>query len=83
MVLSVIKYVSFFKEILNLEEHLNRTTGSRFTSILLNGWILPIGGASAVEGLLLRGPTPFSLISIYQFCAILTKLVPFRLVVYF
>ena len=30
-------------------------------AILLNGWILPIGGASAVEGLLLTGPTPSSL----------------------
>ena len=28
--------------------------------ILLNGWILPIGGASAVEGLLSTGPTPSS-----------------------
>ena len=26
-------------------------TGSRVTDILLNGWILPIGGASAVKGL--------------------------------
>ena len=33
---------------------------SRDTAILLNGWILPIGGASAVEGLLSTGPTPSS-----------------------
>jgi hypothetical protein len=26
-------------------------TGSRVTVILLNGWILPIGGSSAVDGL--------------------------------
>ena len=35
-------YVRKFKEILNLEEHQNCTTGSRVTVILLNGWILPI-----------------------------------------
>ena len=29
----------------------NRITGSRVTAILLNGWILPIGGASLLEGL--------------------------------
>ena len=50
-------------EILNLEGHLNCITGSRVTAILLNGWILPIGGASAVEGLLLTGPTPSSFYS--------------------
>ena len=38
-------------EILNLEGHLICITGSRVTVILLNGWILPVGGASAVEGL--------------------------------
>ena len=41
----------FFKEILNLKGHLNCITGSEVTAILLNGWILPIGGTSAVEGL--------------------------------
>ena len=44
--------------ILNLEGHLSRNTGSRVTANLLNGWILPISGASAVEGLLSTGPTP-------------------------
>ena len=53
-----IDYVTIFLEILNLEGHQNRITGSRVTVILLNGWILPIGGASAVEGLLSMGPTP-------------------------
>ena len=46
MVLSVIKLtnqVTIILEILNLEGHPNRSTGSRVTSILLNGWILPIG----------------------------------------
>ena len=42
------------KEILNLKGHLNRIIGSKFTAILLNGWILPIGGASAVKGLPLQ-----------------------------
>ena len=49
--------LQFFLEILNLEGHPNRTTGSR---VLLNGWILPIGGALAVEVLLSMGPTPSS-----------------------
>ena len=46
-----IDYVTFLEEILNHKGHPNGITGSRFTAILLNGWILPIGGASAVEGL--------------------------------
>ena len=36
---------------LNPEGHQNRITGSKVTAILLKVWILPIGGASAVEGL--------------------------------
>ena len=40
----------FFKEILNLKGHQNCITGSKVTAILLNAWILPIGGASAVKG---------------------------------
>ena len=53
MVLSVIKKTlsQFFLETLNLEGHQNCITGSRVTAILLNGWILPIGGALSVEGL--------------------------------
>ena len=43
--------ITIILEILNLEGHQNNTTGSRVAAILLNGWILPIGGASAVEGL--------------------------------
>ena len=54
MVLSVIDYATIFKEILNPEWHLNCITGSKVTVILLNGWILPIGGASAVKGLRLQ-----------------------------
>ena len=46
-----IDYVTIFKEILNIKGHLNCITDSRVTAILLNGWILPILGASVVEGL--------------------------------
>ena len=53
-------YVTFVLEILNLEGHSNRITGSRVTAIFMNWWFLPIGGASAVEGLLSMGPTPSS-----------------------
>ena len=38
-------------EILNLERHPYCITGSKVTAILLSEWILPFGGASAVEGL--------------------------------
>ena len=43
-----IEYVGKFQEILNLKGHPNHPTGSRVTAILLNGGILPIGGASGV-----------------------------------
>ena len=46
-----IDYVAIFYKILNLEEHQNLITGSKVTAILLNVWILPIGGASSVKGL--------------------------------
>ena len=49
-----IDYVTFFWEILNPEGHPNCITGSKVTAILLNGWILTIGGASSVEGLRLQ-----------------------------
>ena len=39
------------KTFLNPEGHQNLIYGSKFTAILLNAWILPVGGASAVEGL--------------------------------
>ena len=42
----------------NLEGHLNRINGSRVkVTILLNVWILPIGRASVVVGLLSTMPT--------------------------
>ena len=37
--------------IINLEGHQNSCIGLQVTAILLNGWILPIAGASAVEGM--------------------------------
>ena len=38
-----------------LEGHQNCITGSRVTAIYLNGWILPISGASVMEGVQLTG----------------------------
>ena len=49
-----IDYITIFQKNLNLEGHPNCITGSKVTAILLNGWILPIGGASAVKGLRLQ-----------------------------
>ena len=48
MVLQVMKQTiyTFFSEMLNLEGHQNRCIGSKVTAILMNGWILPTGGAS-------------------------------------
>ena len=40
-------YSTIFLEILNPEGHQNRINGLKVTAILLNGWILPIGGASS------------------------------------
>ena len=53
MALPVIKidYVIVIKKFLNPEGHQNPINGSKVTAILLKGWILPIGEASAVEGL--------------------------------
>ena len=47
-------------KILNLERLPNCISDSRVAAIVLNGWILPNGGASEVEGLLSTGPTPSS-----------------------
>ena len=41
-------------QLLNPERHQNHITGSKVTAILLNVWILPIGGASSVKGLRLQ-----------------------------
>ena len=45
---------TILKEILNLKGHPNHITVSKVTAILLNGWILPIVGVSAVKGLRLQ-----------------------------
>ena len=58
-----INYVTIF-QILNLEGHSNHITGSKVMAILLNGWILPVGGvasgsvcasAACAAGFLLHG----------------------------
>ena len=46
-----IDYFIVIKNLLNPEGHQSSINGSKVTAILLKGWILPIGGASAVEGL--------------------------------
>ena len=46
-----IDYVVVIKNFLNTKGHLNPISGSKVTAILLKGQILPIGGASAGEGL--------------------------------
>ena len=49
-----IDYVVVIKTFRNPEGHLNPISGSKVTAILLKGRILPIGGASAGEGLRLQ-----------------------------
>ena len=39
------------KNFLNSKGHQNPISGSKVMAILLKGWVLPIGGASAGEGL--------------------------------
>ena len=46
-----IDYVIVIKTFLNPEGHQNRISSSTVMAILLKGLILPIGGASLVEGL--------------------------------
>jgi hypothetical protein len=45
-----IDYVIVLKNFLILKGHQNQIIGLTVTVILLKGWILPIGGALAVEG---------------------------------
>ena len=49
-----IDYVTIFFGNSRYRGHPNRIDGSKVTAILLNWWILPIVGASAVKGLRLR-----------------------------
>ena len=44
-------YVMVIKNFLNPKGHQNPISGSKVRDILLKGWILPIGGASAGKGL--------------------------------
>ena len=53
-----IDYAIGIRTFLNPEGHPNPITGSKVTAILLKGWILPIGGISAVEGLRSTGLHP-------------------------
>ena len=55
-----VDFLKMYLNILNLKGHSNCITGSRLKVILLNEWILPIGGASAVEVLLSTMTTPSS-----------------------
>jgi hypothetical protein len=49
-----IDYVKVIKNFLNPKGHQNPINGSKVTAILLKGWILAIGGASAGDGLHLQ-----------------------------
>ena len=60
-----------FKEILNHEGHSNRITVSRVTAILLNGWILPVGGASS--GRVCAQPTKQACFHKFIFCSCLSS----------
>ena len=40
-------YIDILSDILNPEGHQNHCIGSKVTVILMNGWILPTGGASS------------------------------------
>ena len=55
--------IKIFKKIFNLKRHPNCTTGSIITTILLNGIILPIDGASAVAT-----PSRLSITSVLKIC---------------
>ena len=46
-----IDYVIVIKTFQNPKGHQNPINVLKVTAILLKGWILPVGGASAVEGL--------------------------------
>ena len=63
-------YVIVIKNFLNPEGHRNPISGSKVTTISLKGWILPICGASAGEGL------PFSLCSRLVLFQYVVKILP-------
>ena len=47
-------YITIFLEILNLEGHQNRITGSKVMAILLNGWLFTYWGSFVGKGLRLQ-----------------------------
>ena len=49
-----IDYIIAITNFLNPEGHQNPISGLKITAIFLKGWILPIGGAAAGEGLRLQ-----------------------------
>ena len=40
-------YINIVSELLNIERHHKYSIGSKVTTILLNGWILPTGGVAS------------------------------------
>ena len=48
---SYMSYVRMIENFLNPKGHQNSINGLKVMVILLKGWISPIGGASALEGL--------------------------------
>ena len=63
------------KNFLNLEGHQNPIMGSKVTVILLKGWISPIGGASALEGLQSTGlPRLVTVVTVVTLVTVLTVL---------
>ena len=77
-----IDYVIVIKTFLNPEGHQNRISGSKVKAILLKGWILPIGRASAVEGQGSRGLPRLvcTATNIIHFCWSLMYFIPADLV---
>ena len=59
MVHPVMKYVTQAWDILNLKGYPNCMTGSKLRAILLDGWILPPGGAASGR-VAINGATPSS-----------------------
>ena len=43
----IIHWVDLFLKILNYKKNQNCIIGSKVTAILLNGWVLPIGGVAS------------------------------------
>ena len=66
-----IDYVIVIKNFLNPKDHQNPITGSKVLAILLKGWISPLGGASAVEGLWSTGLLRLVIYCFVQLCVLL------------